>query len=915
MKPAKPFTGILGLLLLLLAAVGCERDLTQECDDAVFTVLNDDGSPLSTRQTLNFNTKSTWKIEAKNVRSTEVSVPAGWGCEVDVPARSVTIVAPDGAHRDAAVEGDILIEARGVNGSTARRTIPVEAVEAEIVLESDTDLAEPVSLAYGESVVLAFRTQNVERIALSETIPAGWRVALDGADLKITAPDATDESAEERGEVTLTPYSRRGSKGASSVVRLVVSEAPIEMTCNEPIDEPIAFRLGDTQTFTFRVSSNVADVRLSEAPAGWTLQPDLKRMALTVAAPKRPDEGIASEGEVVLTPISNRGTEGEPLKIRILLNLTVPVLEFDVVAHRFELGESLTIHAVRTINVKDVSLKSAPAGWNIVPDFGGGSCVLTAPQSAEESVDAAGRFIFTATSTKSDETADVEVEVKLKGLHDAADMLSFGDAVATGRALDDYLLDGCVNLFADIDLSAAGRSVLIGADGKPFAGHFDGNGHTLTLGITAAESEAGLFHTLGAGATVEHLRLAGAITSGIDNARVGGVAIYNDGAALNDVRSAVNFTSTVNKNGGYYGGLVAYVRQSGARFADCHTSGTVVSRGIKYMGGLIGCIEADSRGEMIDCSNTGAMALDYGALDMGGAHVAGAVGCTAKSKWTLTRVSNTGDIRYQFGKSNKAIYALGGAFGSACGTFVDCFNGGDVLDTDGDETVSGTRRIGGFAGASAEAGYPLVATGCYNEGRVIGCSNYIGGFVGTLEKSTAAAPHLLTDCYNAGSLRVVSRTSISGMFGGFIAVSYQYTTLTRCANRGRVIGYTNRSAAGLVGCGADFLTVNGCKNTGSVWVGCKTAVNPKAGRPFVAGLVAIRGTKPVKIGNSENTGEITAMVQAAADVQSAYVSEIVTVDGKQDVTECDQETLQASAAARVTPILKDAWDATPPPEL
>ena len=76
--------------------------------------------------------------------------------------------------------------------------------------------------------------------------------------------------------------------------------------------------------------------------------------------------------------------------------------------------------------------------------------------------------------------------------------------------------------------------------------------------------------------------------------------------------------------------------------------------------------------------------------------------------------------------------------------------------------------------------------------------------------------------------------------------------------------------------------------------------------------MAIRGTNPVTIRNSKNTGAITAMVQAASDVQSAYVSEIVTVDGKADVTICDDATRTASAGATVTAILKDNWNSNIP---
>ena len=164
MKPKNLFKGIPALFLLLFAAVGCERDLTVDCSDAEFSVLSADDTPVTTRQTLNFNTSVSLKLQARNVASTEVSVPEGWGCEVNIPKRTATVTAPDGAYADAAVDGDIVITAKGVNGSLVRVAFPVEAVDAEVVLKCTDDLTEPVSLAYGESAKLTFEAQNVERI-------------------------------------------------------------------------------------------------------------------------------------------------------------------------------------------------------------------------------------------------------------------------------------------------------------------------------------------------------------------------------------------------------------------------------------------------------------------------------------------------------------------------------------------------------------------------------------------------------------------------------------------------------------------------------------------------------------------------------------------------------------------------------
>lgn len=914
MKPKNLFKGILALFLLLFAAVGCERDLTVDCSDAEFSVLNGDDTPVTTRQTLNFNTSASLKLQARNIASTETSVPEGWSCEVDIPKRTVSVTAPDGGYKDAALNGDIVITARGVNGSLVRVTLSVEAVDADVVLKCNEDISESVSLAYDESARFTFEARNVDRIEMSG-LPAGWKAELKDLELTITSPAADDDTAEELGEIELKPYSRRGSKGASVFIKIAVDEAPIVLTCNEDIGDVIPFRLSDKKVFTFTASPNIVDVNVSDAPKGWMLKPDLEKMSLEISVPDQAAADLAAEGSVVLTPVSNRGTEGDPVTIRVKVDVAAPVFEFDRSQLWFSRGQQLVVHVTKMINIKEIDLPNVqyPEGWTLAPDFQQKIVTLTAPAAIEQGKARGGRIVIPVVA-ESGAKLNAEIEVMI-GISNADDMLALGDAVAAGDELDGaFAIGGEVLLMSDIDLSAAGRDVIVGAADKPFLKTFDGNGKTLTLNIVAVEADAGLFHTLGAGAVVRNLKLAGAISTSVAGANVGGVAVYNDGAELSGIASSVAFTSTAAENKGYYGGLVAYNRQSGAKYADCHTSGSVAIRCIKYVGGLVGCIEAKTDGTMTDCSNTGNIVLNYGTTAMSNGHAGGCVGCTVNSGWNYTRVSNTGNIDYNFGKTNGAIYSIGGVFGTACGTFRECFNTGNVVDTDGADAVAGTRRIGGFAGGSASGGYPIRAFNCYNTGKVVGISNYVGGFMGIAEgsKPELNAPNEFTDCYNAGDVLVVSNTTISGMFGGFLAVSYQCSNLTRCSNRGKVVGFSNRSAGGLIGAGADQLVVDQCENTGMVYIGCTVASNPRVGRPFVAGLVAIRGTNPVTIRNSKNTGAVTAMVQSAADVQSAYVSEIVTVDGKEDVTVCDDATKSASAGATVTAILKENWNSNIP---
>jgi len=799
------------LIVALIASTGCDRSLKLNCDDAEFVIVDDDGSPITTLQSFSFDASAKLKIEARNIASTSVETPEGWGCDISIPKRVITITSPAGSNTGAALSGDITITSKGVNGSSAKTVLPVEAVEGEISLK-----------------------------------------------------------------------------------------------CNEDISKPLSFKLEESKTFTFKASSAVTGVDLAGAPKDWTIVPDIANLKLTVTAPSLPSAETELSGDVVLTPHSIRGTKGTSVTISVNLNASSPILNFDKSKVWFKHDESQiftikTIFNVKTIDLANVTL---PKGWTMKSDIANKKITIHSPASVDASNLRGGEVVIPFIS-ESGEKGKTELDV-MSGLCNKDDILAFGDAVAAGDD-DSFALDGEVLLMNDINMPNAGRDVIIGAEDKPFMKVFNGNGKTIKIGIVASGAAAGLFHTLGAGAKVQDLNLSGSISSSIADATIGCVAIYNDGASLSGIKSSVSFNYGLSRNSGYYGGLVAYDRKSGSSYKDCHTSGIVNTKGIKYFGGLIGCIEADTEGSMTNCSNSGEITLDYGANDMSKARVAGCVGCTDKSKWTFTKISNTGNINFNFGKSNMAIYALGGAFGTANGKFDNCFNTGNVIDTDGMDAVSGTRRIGGFAGASAESGYPIIATDCYNTGNVTGVSNYIAGFIGISENGTEDATPTFTNCYNAGDVTVISKTTISGMFAGFLDVSYSYNKLVNCSNSGKVRGFSNRSAAGLVGCGADNLSIEGCANTGAVTVGCLAAVNPRVGRPFVAGIVAIRGSNPVVITKSKNTGAITAMVQSASDVQSAYVSEIVTVDGKTDVTSCDSETKTASANAVVIAILKDNW--------
>lgn len=85
--------------------------------------------------------------------------------------------------------------------------------------------------------------------------------------------------------------------------------------------------------------------------------------------------------------------------------------------------------------------------------------------------------------------------------------------------------------FAEMDASGSytlTKDITVTAPyANDFSGTFDGNGHTVTLNITASTANVGLFKTLSGGAVVKNVITAGSISGKVNN--VGGIAGTADG--------------------------------------------------------------------------------------------------------------------------------------------------------------------------------------------------------------------------------------------------------------------------------------------------------------------------------------------------------------------------------------------------
>lgn len=163
----------------------------------------------------------------------------------------------------------------------------------------------------------------------------------------------------------------------------------------------------------------------------------------------------------------------------------------------------------------------------------------------------------------------------------AAPMLAAAGAVQDIGTAEDFAAmqpSGNYQLTADITVTAPYAN-----DFTDFSGTFDGNGHTVTLDITASTANVGLFSKLAGGAVVKNVITAGSISGKVNN--VGGIAGTADGNVT--IENCKNTASI--KGGKGAGGILGY-SEPGSGFvtiSSCANMGSV-SGTRKQVGGIAG---------------------------------------------------------------------------------------------------------------------------------------------------------------------------------------------------------------------------------------------------------------------------------------------------------------------------------------
>lgn len=224
----------------------------------------------------------------------------------------------------------------------------------------------------------------------------------------------------------------------------------------------------------------------------------------------------------------------------------------------------------------------------------------------------------------------------------AAPMLAAAGAVqniGTAEAFAAMEPGGNYQLTADITVTAPYANEF-----TDFSGTFDGNGHTVTLNITASTANVGLFSKLADGAVVKNVTVEGTVTG---KKCVAGIAGYaTDNVKIENCKNTASITGTKNV-GGILGEAYNNEESISVGIKNCANEGAVNGTG-SAIGGIVGKMEGQN--SIIDCYNRGNITGFNNYAGIVGQST-GALVATIKNCYSIGAVT-------AYGASTNAGYAL-----------------------------------------------------------------------------------------------------------------------------------------------------------------------------------------------------------------------------------------------------------------
>lgn len=171
-----------------------------------------------------------------------------------------------------------------------------------------------------------------------------------------------------------------------------------------------------------------------------------------------------------------------------------------------------------------------------------------------------------------------------------------GGADSAPTAINDA--DGFKNMVAGGSYTLTKDIIVTEPYASDFSGTFDGNGHTVTLDITASTANVGLFSKLAGGAVVRNVKVDGTV-SGTEG--VAGIAAQANGATISGCINCAEISATER----HVGGIVGKLR--GGTVENCYNTGAISSSRTRpiNMGGIAGYVDGGASVE--NCYNTGSI--------------------------------------------------------------------------------------------------------------------------------------------------------------------------------------------------------------------------------------------------------------------------------------------------------------------
>lgn len=326
----------------------------------------------------------------------------------------------------------------------------------------------------------------------------------------------------------------------------------------------------------------------------------------------------------------------------------------------------------------------------------------------------------------------------------AADLATFAERVSSGETTLD------AEVTADIDMQEYTSFVGVGTADSPYAGTFDGNGHTITVsmevdGTGGTNNRAGII-AFASGATITDVVMDGSITA-YNGCGIVGCTVSGETTIENCVnRATLNASDPM-------GGILGEAKAM-TTIRNCENYGdlgaSMMTSGNEN-GGIVG--KLNSEGCVVEnCANYGVMHNHL--VGSGVARIGGIVGSVAAANCIIRNSFNTAVV--------EGNHHVGGIVGEAAdGLLVEnCFNTGNVY---GQRVNSGQQGVGGIVGTAAYKKNVTVRN-CYNTGIISGSgsSKYAGvaGIVGYISDTFT-----MENCYNAGSINCVDTVSHGSVLG------------------------------------------------------------------------------------------------------------------------------------------------------